>query len=284
VGGAAVVTTDDPWVTDHLDLPAYLARVGVGSHPPSRAALDELHAAHVRTFSFDNVDVLLEQHAGVALDAVQAKFVGRGRGGYCFEHSTLFAAVLERLGYDVRRHLGRVGDPAAAPRTHMVVEVRIEGLRLLADPGFGMSVLRPIVLDDGVEEDHDGWRYRVDRVSDDDGSPAWRMSRHRDGGWEVMHTTDELTVRPIDVAMGHHFTSTGPGSHFRTGLMVTRHRADEHVSLTFETVTVRRPGQPTEHRPLDAGELETLLHELGGGLTDDEVGRLLAHPARPSAD
>ena len=271
---------DDPWVTDRLDLPAYLARVGVRAAPASRSALDALHEAHVRTFPFDNVDVLLEQHAGVGLDAVQAKFAGRGRGGYCFEHATLFAAVLERLGYDLRRHLGRVGDPGAAPRTHMVVEIRLEGLRLLADPGFGMSLLRPIVLADGIEEEHRGWRYRVDEVRDDDGSPAWQLSRHREGAWEVMHTTDELTVRPVDVAMGHHFTSTWPTSHFRQGLMLTRLREADHVSVTFETVTVRRAGQPTEHRPLEEGELETWLRALGGGLSDDEVSRVVELSAR----
>ena len=72
----------------------------------------------MRTFTFDNIDVLLEQHPGVGLDAVQAKFVGRGRGGYCFEHATLFAAALERLGYPVERRLGRVGDPSEKARTH----------------------------------------------------------------------------------------------------------------------------------------------------------------------
>src|SRR6476469_4790016 len=114
------------WQIDRLDLDAYLARLGVPAKEPSRSALAELHEAHVRTFTFDNIDVLLGQHPGVSLDAVQEKFVGRGRGGYCFEHSTIFAAVLHRLGYAVRRHLGRVGDPAAGTqqgRTHMVVEV-----------------------------------------------------------------------------------------------------------------------------------------------------------------
>src|SRR6476661_8654900 len=100
------------WQIDRLDLDAYLARLGVPGKEPSRSALAELHEAHVRTFTFDNIDVLLGQHPGVALDAVQEKFVGRGRGGYCFEHSTIFAAALERLGYRIRRHLGRVGDPS----------------------------------------------------------------------------------------------------------------------------------------------------------------------------
>ena len=125
--------TDD-WQVDVLDLTGYLARLHLSDasvESPSRAALDALHEAHVRAFTFDNIDVLLGQHPGVALPAVQLKFVGRGRGGYCFEHSTIFAAALERLGYQVRRHLGRVGDPATGSqqgRTHMVVEVVLDGL------------------------------------------------------------------------------------------------------------------------------------------------------------
>ena len=105
--------------------------------PPSREALDELHEAHVRTFTFDNIDVLLGDHPGVGLAAVQGKFVGRGRGGYCFEHSTMFAAAAQRLGYDVTRRLGRVGDAAAAPRTHFVVEIVLDGQRLLATRASG---------------------------------------------------------------------------------------------------------------------------------------------------
>ena len=103
--------TTHPWQVDRFDLDGYLARVDRPAEPPSRAALDALHEAHVRTFTFDNIDVLLDQHPGVGLEQVQAKFIGRGRGGYCFEHGTLFAAALERLGYDVTRRLGRVGPP-----------------------------------------------------------------------------------------------------------------------------------------------------------------------------
>ena len=142
-------TMSDPWQIDRLDLDGYLRRLGVAAREPSAEALAELHEAHVRTFTFDNIDVLLGRHAGVSLDAVQQKFVVRGRGGYCFEHATIVAAALERLGYQVRRHLGRVGDPDAGTqqgRTHMVVEVVLEGRRVLCDPGFGMSLLRPIPM------------------------------------------------------------------------------------------------------------------------------------------
>lgn len=262
------------WGTDRLDLPGYLARIGVAARTPSREALAELHEAHLRTFTFDNIDVLLDQHPGVGLDAVQEKFVGRGRGGYCFEHATLLAAALERLGYDVRRHLGRVGDPGQAGRTHCVVFVRLDGQRLLCDPGFGMSIVHPIPLEDGAEDEVHGWRYRVRST------PAgWELARHHQGAWEVMHTTDEANVVPVDLVLGHHYTSTFPTSHFRSGLRMTKLLPDRHVSLSHEAVTVRRPGEPTEHRPLEDGELGEWLRELAVPLTADEESRLLAKVA-----
>lgn len=267
--------TEDLWHVRRLDLDAYLARVGVEARPPSRAALDELHEAHLRTFTFDNIDVLLGQHPGVSLEAVQGKFVGRGRGGYCFEHGTLLAAVLERLGYDVRRHLGRVGDPMAAPRTHCVVLVTLDGgERVLCDPGFGLSIVRPIPLADGAEVTQRGQRYRLR-----DTPMGWQLSRWHEDRWETMHTTDESEVVPVDLVMGHHFTSTFPTSHFRSGLRLTQLQADRHVSLSSDAVTIRREGEATEHRDLGDGELAKWLHELDVPLTDEEEARLLARLA-----
>lgn len=266
----------DPWQIDRLDLEGYLRRVGVAAREPGLGALAELHEAHVRSFTFDNIDVLLGQHPGVSLDAVQQKLVGRGRGGYCFEHTTIFAAALERLGYQVRRHLGRVGDPSAGAqqgRTHMVAEVVLEDRRHLCDPGFGMSLLRPIPMSDGAEDDYpSGWRYRLRRTD----AGHWALHRLREQGWEVAHTTDELEVTPADVVVGHHFTSTFPGSHFTTGLMVTKHLPGRHVTVTHESLTVRTPGEPTEHRPLREGELEQWLADLAVPLESDELARLRA--------
>lgn len=267
--------TEHPWQIEQLDLASYLAAVGVVAREPSRTALAELHEAHVRTFPFENFDVLLGSHPGISLPVVADKFVGRRRGGYCFEHGTLFSAVAERLGYDVRRHLGRVGDATRGARTHFVVVVTLAGERLLCDPGFGMSLLHPIPMEDGAELD-DGWQYRLDRVDTGASGPVWELQRFREGGWELMHITDELPVHPVDVAMGHHFTSTAPTSHFRHGLILTRHLEGRHVSVTHEAVTVRRPGRPTEHRRLRDGELPDLMDELGATLPASDRVRLLA--------
>ena len=267
--------TEHPWQIELLDLDAYLTRIGVsGRHPPSRSALDQLLEAHVRTFTFDNIDVLLDQHPGVALDVVQAKFVGRGRGGYCFEHGTLFAAALERLGYTVERRLGRVGDPNEKARTHTVVVVTLDNQRLLCDPGFGVSTLRAIPLVDGAEDDYGGRTLRVREVAEGSGR-AWELHRLGQDGWELAHTHDELPVRPVDVVHGNHYTSTFPNSIFRQMLMVAGFAGDRHLTLTGSTMTVRRAGEPTEHREIAVEELPALLRELNVPITDDELERLL---------
>ena len=270
--------TAHAWQIERLDLDAYLTRIGVAAQPPSRAALDRLLEAHVRAFTFDNIDVLLEQHPGVGLDAIQSKFVGRGRGGYCFEHATLFAAALERLGFTLERRLGRVGDPNESARTHTVVVVTVDGQQLLCDPGFGFSTLRAIRLVDGAEDDDGGRTLQVREVPEGSGR-AWQLYRRGQNGWELAHTHDELPVRPVDVVNGHHYTSTFPTSIFRQMLMVAGYADDTHLTLTQSTLTVRRPGTRTEHRDLALDELPALLHEMKVPLTDEELERLMSRLA-----
>ena len=90
-------------MTYRPDLAAYLARIGyAGPTPPTVDTLHALSHAHVSTIPFENADVLLDR--GIDLDpaAVEAKLVGAGRGGYCFEHNSLFLHVLTALGFAAR--------------------------------------------------------------------------------------------------------------------------------------------------------------------------------------
>lgn len=267
-----------PWETERLDLGAYLGRVGVAARPPSRAALDELLESHVRTFTFDNIDVLLEQHAGISLDAVGAKFVGRGRGGYCFEHATLLGAVLERLGYRVERRLGRVGDAVSKPRTHMVLVVALDDEELLADPGFGLSTVRPLPLADGAEDDYLGWPLQVRAVPEGVGR-SWELHRWGQDGWDYLYAVDSLPVRPVDVVHGHHYTSTFPTSPFRHNLLLAGHAGQRHLTVTHHSLSVREAGRPTEHHEIGLADIQRLLGELGVTLTGDEEERLLTRLA-----
>ena len=85
-----------------LDLDAYLSRIGYsGPTKPDLVSLSGLLAAHMNAIPFENIDVLLGRPIRLDLDGVQKKIVTDRRGGYCFEQTTLFLAVLGVLGFDV---------------------------------------------------------------------------------------------------------------------------------------------------------------------------------------
>jgi N-hydroxyarylamine O-acetyltransferase len=58
--------------------------------------------------------------------------------------------------------------------------------------------------------------------------------------------------------------------------MVARHLPDRHVVVTHDAVTIRRPGEPTEHHALADGELDEWLATLEVTLTSEEESRLRA--------
>ena len=79
------------------------------------------------------------------LKSLQAKLVDAGRGGYCFEHNTLFANVLRQLHFKVQEGTARVRwtmpQGVRTPRVHCLLFVEAEGDDYLVDVGFGGNVL-----------------------------------------------------------------------------------------------------------------------------------------------
>ena len=263
-----------------LDLDAYLTRVGVDAEPPSYDALARLQAAHARTFPFDHIDVLLEQHPGVALPAVVEKFVGRGRGGYCFEHATLFHAVVRALGYDATLRLARVGDPQAAPRTHLGVVVTLDGVRHLADPGIGVPPLAPIPLVDGAVLPGGIWDHEVRQVAEGPSGPGWQLWRravvgmgadahHRRAAGARRRRRDgpPLDQHRTPLALPAHLHRRPPRPRRR------RHPDPDHGDPRRRD-RQRRAGSPSTQRPFDLDELPDLMDRLGANLTADELARL----------
>src|SRR5205085_5506132 len=146
-----------------MDLDSYCARIGWdGVRAPSFATLASILDHHMTRIPFENLDVLLGNPPKLDLASLEAKLVGAKRGGYCYEHATLFAAVLEMLGFSVTRHSARVTmarPKSEAPRTHMFLSVQLAEGTFVVDPGFGGLAPR-VPLDIAGTPSGDHWLAR----------------------------------------------------------------------------------------------------------------------------
>jgi N-hydroxyarylamine O-acetyltransferase len=264
------------WDVELVDVDEYLARLGHPRVAPTADALFSLHEAHVRTIPFENVDVLLGSHRGLGLDAITDKLVRRRRGGYCFEHALLFAAVAQQLGYQVTRLISRVQPHRAGPRTHMSLKVRAEGVDHLVDVGFGSGLLTAMPLRDGVVVDQAGWKHRLTR----DGR-RWTLAKQTKQGWEPQHLFDEEDEqRPIDYQVAHHYVSTHPGSPFTHQLIVIRLEPGLRRQLIGGTLTEEHADGRLVETPIPLEELEDTLRLLDVVLDRGEMAELRAWMAQ----
>jgi N-hydroxyarylamine O-acetyltransferase len=258
------------WGIERLDLTAYLERIDQPTGSASVDTLHRLHAAHVRTIPFENVDVVLGTHPGLELDVIQAKLVGRQRGGYCYEHALLFAAVLETLGFEVERRVARVQPHKSGPKTHMNLLVRIDGEEWLADVGFGAGILHPMPLKDGAVVDQAGWDHRLTQ----DGR-TWTLAKKTADGWIPQHASNNEPQRLIDYQVYHHYVATNHHSPFSTKLVVMRLGDGVSRRVVGTELTTEYADGRTEHRTLNADDLGPALAALDVVLNDEELDRLL---------
>ncbi|GGM62318.1 arylamine N-acetyltransferase [Longimycelium tulufanense] len=256
--------TDTQWDSERLDLASYLARLGIDEPTePNASALRALHRAHVAAIPFENVEIALGRPISVDLDDIQDKLVHRRRGGYCMEHTPLFAAVLERLGYSVTGLGGRVlmGTNKIRPATHALLRVDLEDGPWLADVGFGgQGLLEPIPIVDGTEVDQGGWVFRLD--TDEAGTWMFR-TRHPEGGFNLYSFTLEPRYL-VDYVVANHYTSTHPRSPFVNRLMAQRTEPGvRHRLMGTEFATVRTKSN-NQTRTLPAEELPDTLRKVFG--------------------
>lgn len=266
-------------MSDSLDLDAYFDRIGWGGATSATYhTLAGLLRAHMAAIPFENLDVLLGRRVRLDLEGLQAKLVQARRGGYCFEHVTLFAAVLEKLGYAPVRHSARVvlvNPRTAAPRTHMFLTVLLAEGRFVVDPGFGLLAPRvPVLLEDGAKASFENETY-------------WMA---RDGSFWLLHAqTEEKTVdawastleadNPVDFEMANHYTSTHPSSGFVNRLTLSAITAEGRATVMNRDVTLRCGGEARTSKLGDRAALRALLVEhFGFDLPEVERLRVPAIP------
>jgi N-hydroxyarylamine O-acetyltransferase len=201
-----------------LDLAAYLDRIGyAGDLLPTLPVLEGLHLAHATHIPFENLDVLLGRPIALDVASLQAKLVEAGRGGYCFEQNSLFAAALAAVGFHVEPLAARVRNGTRVlPRTHMILLVRVGDGAWLADVGFGgEGPLLPLPLVPDREAPQFAWTYRLTEA---DG--LWTLQLRRDAGWDPLYAFTLERQEPVDFEVANHYVSTHPESIFARTLTV----------------------------------------------------------------
>jgi N-hydroxyarylamine O-acetyltransferase len=252
-----------------LDLGAYLRRIGLEGRPVADlASLQALHFAHATTIPFENLDIQMGLPIRLDLASLQAKLVRRHRGGYCFEHNTLFLAVLKAVGFEVIPCEARVrlGVVEVLPRTHMLLLVRLEGATWLCDVGFGgEGLLHPVLMDGEAY----GQFLNTYRVSED-GDLRILQSYHH-GAWEDLYAFVPEPRFPIDFEMANHYTSTHPESRFLRTLTAQLPGPEVRRILRNRAYAELR-GDQAEGRELAREELIPLLGEAFGIEVPDGAG------------
>ena len=244
-----------------IDLDAYFARIGYrGPRTPALDTLRALHALHPAAIPFEAIDVLLGRGVDLAPAAVDAKMIAGRRGGYCFEHNSLFMRVLEALGFTVEglgarvRYLVPPGNPPGA-RSHMALRVTIDGKPWLADVGFGGCVASaPLRLDTDAAQPTAQESFRLVPEGQ---SQVLEVQRGKD--WLPLYELLPERQVAADYTVANWFTAAHPNSLFRKTMMVARVTPEARYALLDNRFTIRKTNGDTEQRTLDAAQLERVL-------------------------
>jgi len=277
-----------------IDLDAYFARTGwTGERRPTLDVLRSVHRAHITGIPFENLDPVLGRAPSLALPDLEAKLVHGARGGYCYEHNTLLAAVLRALGFEVTLLTARVlvgarpGD--VRPRTHMLMltEVPGEPVPYVTDVGFGSigALLEPLPLTAGAEHHDTPRRHRLvqePRESQDGPLTTWKLQAHgaETDGWDDQYAFTVEPFRRPDYEVINWYIATHPRSPFARAVYAQRTTDDRHLSLSGRTLTETAADGTREERELkDTAEVLAVLREDFGIRLPEDV-RLPDHGDR----
>ncbi|MFH9727987.1 arylamine N-acetyltransferase [Streptomyces sp. NPDC017254] len=239
-----------------------------------------LHRAHIRAVPFENLDVALGKQVPLDVKSLQGKLVERRRGGYCYEQNSLFAAVLERIGFSVagRGARNRSRGAALSPVTHALLVVTIDGEQWLADVGFGwQGPLEPVPLRDGAHVEQSGWTCGIGVEAE--GIHVLRSLRQQ--GWTDLYAFSSQALYPGDFTVMNHYSSSHPESRFLGQVVAQRPGAELRRALVRDRLSTVGTDGVAEERVVTASELISVLEgEFGIELDDEErTGLERMHPA-----
>lgn len=262
----------------------YFERIGYGGE--ARVALpilQDLHWRHVSSIPFENLDVLLGRRIELDPARITEKLVTARRGGYCFEHNSLYLGILKKLGFKATALSARVWwgkkDGILPQRSHMTLKVELDGMDYLCDVGFGgLTPVAPLRWELDVPQQTSHETYRLAMLSDLRAEGEIALQAEIDGGWETLYSFRPHAVDPADFAMANWYVSTHPDSFFTQAMIAARPFGEgRHVLQDVKSTIRDRARRETARQLASAAELTGILSETFGlDLPEADIARLWA--------
>ena len=249
-----------------FDLEAYLERIGYSG--PKTVTLDtlaSLHTFHPAAIPFENLNPLLGWPVALDVDTLQEKMVAGGRGGWCFEHNTLFRHALESLGFSVTSLAARVlwnaaPDSPVGPRSHMLLRVDLDGLPYIADVGFGGNVLTtPLRLEPYIEQPTSHEPHRLLPMEN-----GFVLEALLAGEWKPFYRFTLEPQFPSDYEVSNWYLCHHPSSFFRQMLISARATPEARFALRNNTLAIHRGNETEKHTLASVMELRSCLEKAMG--------------------
>lgn len=266
-----------------VDLDAYLARIGFqGRAAATLETLERIHASHAAAIPFENLSPFLGEPVPLDLPSLQAKLVAGGRGGWCFEHNLLLAAMLEAIGFRLTRLAARVRwnvpQGVVTARSHMLLLVRIGERDYIADVGFGgLTLSAPLRLEEGVEQATRHEPHRLVRAG-----TGYVLEARVAGEWQPLYAFELHEQQIADYEVSNWYLANNPKSQFVTGIIAARAEPSRRHALRNTRYAMHRVGAETEKRQVtDPSEYKRLLAETFGirlpdnSLLDERLARMI---------
>ncbi|AEO55696.1 hypothetical protein MYCTH_2299783 [Thermothelomyces thermophilus ATCC 42464] len=223
-------TYSDEQLRRYLDHIGYRGDARQQASAEPLGCLTRLQHRHMARVPFESLSLHYSRHRLLSLDPEDlfCKIVDKGRGGYCMEVNTFFAAILRTLGFTLYSAGGRVRGPNGYKGwDHMVNIVTIDGQRYLVDVGYGSNgPPHPIPLRHdhefiGVAPTQGRLQYRRLEEHTDPSQRVWVFSTREDenAAWKDQYNFVEIEFLPCDFEVMNLRTMTTPRSFFVQNVM-----------------------------------------------------------------
>jgi N-hydroxyarylamine O-acetyltransferase len=250
-----------------LNINAYFERIGfAGSIAPNLQTLQTLLVTHMNAIPFENLNPLLRLPVNLDLQSLEQKLIRDRRGGWCFEHNTIFMHALRALEFEVTPYTARVlwdvPPDTITRRSHMVLMVDIGGASYLVDAGFGgPAPTAPLRMRPDVEQETPNEPFRITGEA-----PPHGVEIKTGETWRLLYRFDLSEQHPIDFEAPNWYLATNPNSKFfRDSLIATRPDKVKRHTLTNTLLKTYEGGSKTAERVLTSvPELRDVLVSVFG--------------------